>query len=1021
MIAARTGHMAVLKLLFETGANLSVLDNADNNILHIACMEGNLEIVNYLISRNIIDIDSRGDHGTTPLMLAARFGKMEMFNFLLKTGANISKEDDDGENILHKSCKGGNVDIVKDVITHRVLYVNSTDNNGITPLMLAAGYGNKVVFQLLIDRAADTSAKDDTDRTILHWACEGGNVKIVKDLLTQCTVDINSNDRKGMTPLLFAAYHGKSDVLGLLIKKGANALAVDHRKRNILHLSCTGGHVDAVWYVLNHTSVDINGKDHTETTPVLLAAYHGEIKVFDILVENGADLTAVDKYGDNILHCACHGGSVEITNRILMQNIVDINSKGDGGMTPVLMAASEGEKEVFDFLVTQGADLLVTDEDGQTILHRACHGGNIKIVNYVLIQNIVDINSKDDKGMTAVLVAAFLGNREVLDFLVRQGVDMLVADNDGQNILHLACQKGNVEMVKYILTKKRLGINTKGFWGMPPVLQSAYYGKKEVFDVLVKQGADLSVVDEYGDNILHCACHGGSVEIANHILMQNIVDINSKGDEGMTPVLVAASEGEREVFDFLVTQGADLLVTDEDGQTILHHACHGGNMEIVNYIRIQNIVDINSKDDEGMTAVLVAASLGNREVLDFLVRQGADMLVADNDGQNILHLACKEGNVEIVKYILTKKLLGINTKGIRGMPPVLQSAYYGKREVFDVLVKQGADLSVVDKNGDSILHLACRRGNVEMVNDILTQKFVDINTKGYMGMPPVLLAVCFFNREVFEFLVKKGADLSVVDKHGDNILHLVCRYGNMKIVNYILTHTTLNINSTNNKKMTPLLMAAYHGKKDVLGLLLETGADTSAVDHKNNNVLHLSCTGGHVDTVKFILNLNIVDINSKDLSGMTPVMLAAYWGKREIFYILVQQGADLSITDQIGDNILHKACIGGNKDTVKHVLKLHIVDINSRGSKGMTALLYAAEYSDGDMFDLLLRNGADLSVVNDDGNNALHLACEEGANDIVESVLSQSTVNITAKNNKGLNAAEIAREEGYLSTAKLLS
>ncbi|XP_067685768.1 ankyrin-3-like [Haliotis asinina] len=820
MIAARTGHMAVLKLLVETGANLSVLDNADNNILHIACMEGNLEIVKYLIPRKIIDIDSRGGRGTTPLMLAARFGKMEMFNFLLKTGANISKKDDDGENTLHKSCKGGNVDIVKDVITHRVLYVNSTDNNGITPLMLAAGYGSKVVFQLLIDRAADTSAKDDTDKTILHWACEGGNVEIVKDLLTQYTVDINSNDRKGMTPMLLAAYRGKSDVLGLLIKKGANALAVDHRKRNILHLSCTGGHVDTVRYVLNQTSVDINSKDHIETTPVLLAAYHGEIKVFDILVKNGADLTAVDECGDNILHCACRGGSVEITNRILMQNIVDINSKGD---------------------------------------------------------------------------------------------------------------------------------------------------------------------------------------------------------EGMTPVLMAASEGEREVFDFLVTQGADLLVTDEDGQTILHHACYGGNMEIVNYILIQNIVDINSKDDNGVTAVLVAASLGNREVFDFLVRQGADILVADDDGQNILHLACQKGNVEMVKYILTKKRLGINTKGSRGMPPVLQSVYYGKKEVFDVLVKQGADLSVVDKNGDSILHLACRRGNVEMVNDILTQKFVNINTKGYMGMPPVLLAVCFFNREVFDLLVKKGADLSVVDKHGDNILHLFCRYGNMKMVNYILTHTTLNINSTNNKKMTPLLMAAYHGKKDVLGLLLETGADTSAVDHKNNNVLHLSCTGGHVDTVKFILNLNIVDINSKDLSGVTPVMLAAYWRKREIFDILVQQGADLSISDRYGDNILHKACIGGDKEIAKHVLKLHIVDINSRGSKGMAALLYAAEYSDGDMFDLLLRNGADPSVVNNDGNNALHLACEEGANDIVESVLSQSIVNITAKNNKGLNAAEIARGNGHLSTAKLLS
>ncbi|XP_046548455.1 ankyrin-3-like [Haliotis rubra] len=742
MIAAGAGNRALLELLVEKGANLSLLDGEDNNILHVACMEGNLEIVKYIHSQNIIDIDSRGGNGTTPLMSAALFGKKEVFRFLLETGADMSQEDDDGENTLHVSCKGGNVDIVKHVLTRKVVYINSTDNNDITPLMLAAGYGNQVVFHLLIERGADTSARDDTDRTILHWACRGGNVKIVNGILTQNIVDINSNDRNEMTPLLLAAYHGKREVLGLLIEQGANTLAVDHESRNSLHHSCTGGQVDTVKYVLNQSIVDINSKDDEEMTPVMLAAYHGKREVFDILVKQGADLSVVDEDGDNILHVACRGGNVKIVNYILMQNIVDINSKDDEEMTPVMLAASHGKREVFDILVIKGADLSVVDKDGDNILHVACRGGNVKIVNYILMQNIVDINSKDDEEMTPVMLAAYHGKREVFGILVKQGADLSVVDEDGDNILHVACRGGNVKIVNYILMQNIVDINSIDDKEMTPVMLAAFHGKREVFDILVIKGADLSVVDRDGDNILHVACRGGNVKIVNYILMQNIVDINSKYDEEMTPVdsSDAAYHGKREVFDILVIKGADLSVVDKDGDNILHVACRGGNVKIVNYILMQNIVDINSKDDEEMTPVMLAAYHGKREVFDILVKKGADLSVVDEDGDNILHLACFGENAEIVKHVLGLHIVDINCKGSSGMTPLLLAAEYSTWDVFELLLESGADPSVVNIDGDNVLHVACAVGDQDIVKYLLSQSIVDITTKNSQGLNAAAIA-----------------------------------------------------------------------------------------------------------------------------------------------------------------------------------------------------------------------------------------------------------------------------------------
>ncbi|XP_067653209.1 ankyrin-3-like [Haliotis asinina] len=621
--------------------------------------------------------------------------------------------------------------------------------------------------------------------------------------------------------------------------------------------------------------------------------------------------------------------------------------------------------------------------------------------------------------MTPLLLAAYHGKIDVFGLLIEKGANTLAVNQKSRNSLHLSCIGGHVDTVKYVLNQTSVDINSKDCEEMTPVLLAAYHGKRELFDILVQEGADLSVIDEDGDSILHWACRGGNLKIVTYILMQNIVEINGKGNEERTPVMLAAYHGKTEAFDILVKKGADLSVIDEDGDNILHSACRGGNLKIVTYILMQNIVDINSKGDEEMTPVMIAACLAKNEAFDILVKKEADLSVIDGDGDNILHLATRGGHVKIVNYILMQNIVDINAKNNDGVTPVMIAARCAKREVFDNLVRKGADLSGFENDGKNILHLACEGKDVEIVKRILRLHIVDINCR-FNEMTPLLLAVKYQSRNVFQLLLKSGADPSLVNRDGDNALHLACMRGDEEIVKHVLKLHTLNINCRGSKGRTPLLLAAEYNSYNVFELLLESGADPSAVNSNGDNILHMACEGDGEEIVKHVLKLHILDTNCRGFKGKTALLVAAEYSAYGVFKLLLEGGANLSAVDNDGNSILHFASMGENEEIVKHILKLHVVDINCRGSKGMTPLLLAARQSTFGVFELLLESRADPSVVNSDGENVLHIACTHGDEDMVNYVLSKRIVDLTTRNNHGLNASEVASKCGYESITKLV-
>ncbi|XP_048252515.1 ankyrin repeat and KH domain-containing protein 1-like [Haliotis rufescens] len=251
-------------------------------------------------------------------------------------------------------------------------------------------------------------------------------------------------------------------------------------------------------------------------------------------------------------------------------------------------------------------------------------------------------------------------------------------------------------------------------------------------------------------------------------------------------------------------------------------------------------------------------------------------------------------------------------------------------------------------------------------------------------------------------------------------LSVASRRGNLEEVKRLLSRG-IDVNCRRGKwSWTPVMPAARWGHSNVVKLLVSKGADVSLVDKDGDNILRLACMGGHLETVEFVLSLNVVDINSRGGGSRTPVMTAAEWRHRDVVELLVSKGADVSLVDVNGDNILHWACWAGHLATVKFVLSLNVVDINSRGGGSRTPVMRAALRRHRDVVELLVSKGADVSLVDEDGDNTLHLACYRGHLETVKFVLSLNVVDIDARNNSGRTAADVARRRGHTPVLDLL-
>ncbi|XP_046821433.1 nuclear factor NF-kappa-B p100 subunit isoform X2 [Vespa crabro] len=216
--------------------------------------------------------------------------------------------------------------------------------------------------------------------------------------------------------------------------------------------------------------------------------------------------------------------------------------------------------------------------------------------------------------------------------------------------------------------------------------------------------------------------------------------------------------------------------------------------------------------------------------------------------------------------------------------------------------------------------------------------------------------------------------------YGDSPLHVALRYGQCDIVKYILILMGIDpeyqiiVNIQNSSGKTPLHYAVLQNQPVIIEALLTLGADPSICDDHGFSPLHTAVripnAGACVDV---LLSNKLINIESYNDLGWTPLQLAAEAGSYDAVRSLVRVGSNVNNTDKsYGRTVLHIAVEGGHKKIVEFLLRNSDIDINKRNFSGNTALHTAVAYTGTrakELCKLLMQYGADPHIQNNSGSN----------------------------------------------------
>jgi ankyrin repeat protein len=331
--------------------------------------------------------------------------------FVLGTGkVDADIKDNDGRTPLCLAAGTGNEAVIKLLLEIGEVDINSSCKKGQTPLLWAARNGHEAVIKLLLATGkTDTDSRDNDGRTPLSWAAENGCKAVIKLLLAIDKVDIDSRDNSDQTPLSWAARNGHEAVIKLLLATG---------------------------------KVDTNSRDnYISQTPLWWATENGHEAIIKLLLATGKVDTdsRENNSGQTPLSLAARNGHEVILKLLLATGKVDINSRDDSDQTPLSWAARNGHEAVIKLLLATGkTDTNSRDNDGRTPLSWAAINSRNAIVKLLLETGEVDADSRDNAGRTPLWYT--VGNSSMRQelvpmFLATGNVDPSATDNFGTSPL----------------------------------------------------------------------------------------------------------------------------------------------------------------------------------------------------------------------------------------------------------------------------------------------------------------------------------------------------------------------------------------------------------------------------------------------------------------------------------------------------------------------------------------------------------------------------------------------------------
>ena len=447
------------------------------------------------------------------------------------------------------------------------------------------------------------------------------------------------------TSLMAAVIDGDLDLAQQAIEAGAS---LDRYDWNLgyapLGMAIDRGYADLVGHLLAAGANPHCGS--TATTALGLAAERGEVEIIQMLLPRGIDVNApVGQDGWTALLSAIHHGHRSVVQLLVTAGAnVNVWSRGE---TPILLAAKSEEREIYQYLypLVNTAIRLCADRDGEQLL-QATHKRRIrqqnrpveKFIEMATMGNVDEVNHAIDigievdeigaQGHTALMAAAYHGHRSIVNILLAAGADpnLLSDDNGlgsaGMTALMMAAGSffaSNRQHVVQLLIAGGADVNQRGVGGKTAIFYAALAGcgYLDCVETTIAAGADLDLQDDAGHTVLTAVAAAENYPLFN-LLMQ--AGASTSGLEAIQLIQAASAGNVDRVRSLLATK----VNLDLDRGAAIGSAAAAGHTQIVELL-IRAGANVNLRDKLGFTPIASAAYAGYGEIVQLLIDAGADI------------------------------------------------------------------------------------------------------------------------------------------------------------------------------------------------------------------------------------------------------------------------------------------------------------------------------------------------------------------------------------------------------------
>ncbi|MEO8777937.1 MAG: ankyrin repeat domain-containing protein [Rhodanobacter sp.] len=854
LAATREGDIERALALLEVGADPdSAPDSSDRDqrpVLMLAAMLPDTRLLRALIAKGA-DVN-RASGGVTALLAATRdswHGRAEAVLTLLANGASPLVTDVDGNTPLHGA-------------------------------VLSADAG---VAAMLLDAAAPIDALNQAGLSPLATACRGANWPLAKYLLEHGAKPAPIG---GEPALVAAATIADDDPTGvsLLLKHRAAVNALDARKRHALLGAAAEGH-EQIARVLCDAGADVKLADEHGSTALMEAARAGASGIVRRLAEAKADPLARDQHGRDALLLACQSPRARgATISALLALGADPKAIGGDGRSALDHATAAGRWDLVALLDPDTAlpanlshELLDEGADTPSHLFDALRFGHWATVSAFservptwpqasLAQLYLDLATPGlgaarrwllDHGLDAEarLEAPHIDDaetdeapaspslplgRRLFDALLQQLPDATEAVED---LLLAGASPAGAGLLA--LAVGQLGNTAQGM-ALP-------------LDLL-QRGADPFGPDAHDQTPLHLAASHGHGELLRALLACGC-DPNARDSDQRTPLFAALEHGAGALplVRSLIAHGANPEAADTHGETPLglalehpvlerwldwrewplpHRPLRGADLPAAAAAgalgAVQRLLElgfaVDTRDEQGATALLRACGAGHRDVAACLLDAGADPSLPAHSGVTAVVAAVTTRREALVALLLQRGVT-VDQRLPNDATALMVAAALGYPDIAEQLLEAGADVKAVDASGRSALHAAAQFGFEH--NDSLRA------------------------RRQFDGLLKRGADINQADREGKTPLLLLLGAQrppgsdgdatHLGALVPLLLDAGAEVGHADQRGVTALHACAMHALLAPARVLLSRGADRQATDAFGRSAADVARQLGFVD------------------------------------------------------------------------------------------------------------------------------------------------------------------------------